>query len=175
MGVSVRQETYLPDVDEEQVAQVHDFLTAHQETGRGRPDVPYFLSGKDPGDRVELPEELYRVLRKVVQVLQAGLAVTIAPATQTLTTQQAAELLGVSRPTVVRLIDEGHLPHEKVGSHRRIQLRDLLAYRDERRTAQYLVLEATAVDVDDDLGDTLRNLRAARREVAKRHRGEPAG
>lgn len=133
--------------------------------------MPCFLSGKDPGDRVELPE----VLRKIVQMMQDGLAVTIAPVTPTLTTQQAAELLGVSRPTVVRLLDEGRFPYEKVGSHRRIQLRDLLAYRDERRAAQYAALEATAVDVDDDLEDTLQHLRAARREVAKRRRGEPAG
>lgn len=76
---------------------------------------------------------------------------------------------------MVRLLDEGRFPYEKVGSHRRIQLRDLLAYRDERRAAQYVALEATAVDVDDDLEDTLQHLRAARREVAKRRRGEPAG
>jgi excisionase family DNA binding protein len=175
MGVSVRQETYLPDVDDGRVAQVLDFLKAHEETGRGRPDVTCFLSGKDAGDRVELPEELYRVLRNVVQVLRDGLAVTIAPVTQTLTTQQAAELLGVSRPTVVRLIEEGRFPHERVGNHRRVQLRDLLAYRDERRTAQYAALEATAVDVDEDNLDAgLRHLRAARQEVARRRRGESA-
>ena len=171
MGMSVKQETYLPGSNEEQVAQVFDFLKAHEEAGRGRPDVPCFLSGKDPGDRVELPVELYQVLRQVVQTLQDGLAVSIVPVTQNMTTQQAAELLGVSRPTVIRLLDEGRLPYEKIGSHRRIQLRDLLAYRDERRAAQYAALEATAVD-DDDVDGALRRLRAARREVAKRRRGE---
>ncbi len=169
MGVSVKQETYLPRTDEEQFAQVLDFMRAHEDAGRGRPDVPCFLSGKDPGDRVELPVELYQVLRQAVQALQDGLAVTVAPLTQTVTTQQAAELLGVSRPTVIRLLDEGQLPYEKIGSHRRIELRDLLAYRDERRAAQYAVLEATAID-DDDVDGALRRMRAARREVAKRRR-----
>jgi len=171
MSVSVKQETYLPGANDEQVAQVFDFLKAHEEAGRGRPEVPCFLSGKDPGDRVELPVELYQVLRQVAQTLQDGLAVSIVPVTRNVTTQQAAELLGVSRPTVIRLLDEGRLPYEKIGSHRRIQLRDLLAYRDERRAAQYAALEATAVD-DDDIDGALRQLRAARREVAKRRRGE---
>lgn len=169
MGVSVRSETYLPGTDDEQVVQVLDFLKAHEDLGRGRLDVPCFLSGTDLGDRVELPVELYRVLRQVVEALRDGLAVSIMPVTKTLTTQQAAELLGVSRPTVIRLLDEGRLPYEKVGSHRRIQLRDLLVYRDERRAAQYAALEATAVD-DDDIDGALRQLRAARREVAKRRR-----
>jgi excisionase family DNA binding protein len=133
--------------------------------------VPCFLSGKNPGDRVELPVELCQVLRQVVQTLQHGLAVSIVPVTQNLTTQQAAELLGVSRPTVIRLLDEGRLSYEKIGSHRRIQLRDLLAYRDERRAAQYAALEATAVD-DDDIDGALRQLRAARHEVAERRRGQ---
>jgi excisionase family DNA binding protein len=171
MSVSVKQETYLPGTDDEQVAQVFDFLKAHEAAGRGRPDVPCFLSGTDPGDRVELPKELYQALRQVVQALQEGLAVTVMPVTQTVTTQQAAELLGVSRPTVIRLLNDGRLPYEKAGSHRRIQLRDLLAYREERRAAQYAALDATTLD-DDDVDGALRHLRAARREVAQRRQAD---
>jgi hypothetical protein len=101
----LRQETYLPEAHG-QVARIYDFLKAHEEAGRERPEPRYFLAGADPGDRTELPGELYRVLRHVVEALQQGLAVTVAPLTQTLTTQQAAELLGVSRPTLIKLLND---------------------------------------------------------------------
>lgn len=164
------QETYLPDGGT-QVARVHDFLTAHDKAGQGR----YFLVGSAPGDQVELPVEVYRVLRKVVDAMQQGLAVTVAPTTQTLTTQQAADLLGVSRPTVIKLLDDGKIPFERVGTHRRVLLRDLLAYREQRRADQYAALEATSVSFDDeeDLDTALQRLREARRVVASRRRRRP--
>lgn len=172
MSVSAaRQETYLPGPGE-QVAQVYDFLEAHEQAGRRRPRPQYFLAGSSPGDRVELPAELYRMLRQVVEALRQGFAVTVAPLVQTLTTQQAADLLGVSRPTVIKLLDESRIPFERVGTHRRILLRDLLAYREQRRAEQYAALEATAVDLDDeqDLDTALAHLREARRAVAVRRR-----
>lgn len=170
-GGAARQETYLPGSDE-QVAQVYDFLEAHERAGRGRPQTGYFLAGASPGDRVELPAEVYRVLRQVVEALRHGYAVTVAPLAQTLTTQQAADLLGVSRPTVIKLLDEGRIRFERVGTHRRIMLRDLLDYREQRRAAQYAALDATAVDLDDeqDLDTALEQLREARRAVAARRR-----
>lgn len=176
MSVSAaRQETYLPDAGE-QVAQVYDFLEAHEEAGRGRPQPRYFLAGSSPGDRVELPAEVYRVLRQVVEALRQGLAVTVAPLAQTLTTQQAADLLGVSRPTVIKMLDEGRVPFERIGTHRRILLRDLLVYREQRRAEQYAALEATAVDVhgEQDLDTALEQLREARRTVAARRRKRSA-
>jgi excisionase family DNA binding protein len=173
MGAAVlRQETYLPDAGD-QVAQIYDFLKAHEKAGRGRPEPRYFLAGSTPGDQVELPAEVYRVVRQVVEALQQGLAVTVAPLTQTLTTQQAADLLGLSRPTVIKLLDEGRIPFERVGTHRRVLLRDLLTYREQRRTEQYAALEATAVDIDheEDLDIALQRAREARRAVAARRQG----
>jgi excisionase family DNA binding protein len=115
------------------------------------------------------------VLRHVVEALRQGVAVTVAPMTQKLTTQQAADLLGVSRPTVVKLLSEKKIPYEQVGTHRRILLRDLLQYREQRRAAQYAVLEATAVSFEDedDVDTTLERLREARRAVASRRRNQP--
>lgn len=175
MSTSAAQpETYLPETGG-RIAQVYDFLEAHEQAGRGRPAARYFLAGSSPGDRVELPAEVYRVLRQVVEALRQGFAVTVAPLAQTLTTQQAADLLGVSRPTVIKLLDEEKIPFERVGTHRRILLRDLLAYRELRRAEQYAALEATAVDIDDeeDLDTALEQLRDARRAVAARRRARP--
>jgi excisionase family DNA binding protein len=170
-AVASKQETYLPK-DDEQVAEVYDFLTAHEAAGRGRPASRYFLSGAEPGDRTELPAELYQILRQVVEALQQGLAVTVAPQMMTMTTQEAADLLGVSRPTVIKLLDEHKMPYERVGSHRKILLRDLLEYRERRRAEQYAALEATAISTEneEDIDTMLNHLREARRAVARRRR-----
>ncbi|MGN9844811.1 excisionase family DNA-binding protein [Nonomuraea sp. H19] len=85
------------------------------------------------GERITLPDEVFEVLRLVVLAMAAGQAVTIAPHHQTLTTQEAADLLGVSRPTVVRMLERGEIPFEQPGRHRRILLRDVLAYQERRR------------------------------------------
>jgi excisionase family DNA binding protein len=172
MGTTnLSQETYLPPRDE-QAAKVYDFLAAHEAARGERPAPQYFLSGAEPGDQVALPAEIYDVVLKVVDAMRSGLAVAVAPLSQKLTTQQAADLLGVSRPTLVKLLDAGLLPYERVGSHRRLYLRDVLAFREERRREQYAALAATSVDLDDEdnLEATLDALRAARQAVAGRRR-----
>ncbi len=170
-GTPMQQETYLPD-GAEQVKELFEFLEAHEKASPEAKKPYYVLGGTGTADRVELPPEIYRVLRKVVDALQQGLAVTIVPSTQTLTTQEAADLLGVSRPTVVKLLDEGKIPFERTNTHRRVLLKELLAYRERRRAAQYAALDATAVGIDDedDLSVVLEQLREARHAVARRRR-----
>lgn len=166
-------ETYLPSADEaREVADVHDFLAAHEAAGRGVAAQRYFLAGAAVGDQVEIPEEIHRVLLKVVDALTHGLAVTVAPQSTTLTTQQAADLLGVTRPTAIKIFNEGGMPFERVGTHRRLLLRDVLSYRERRRAAQYAALESSSIELvnEGDLDTVLEDLREARRVTAARRR-----
>ena len=81
------------------------------------------------GEHMVLPPEVFAVLRDVVQAMAHGQAVTIVPVHQRLTTQEAADLLGISRPTVVKLLESGEIAFERPGHHRRVRLADVLAYR----------------------------------------------
>lgn len=91
------------------------------------------------GEHLALPPEVLEALRGVVEAMAQGQAVTVVPVHQRLTTQEAADLLGVSRPTVVKLLESGEIPFEQPGRHRRLRLADVLAYRErasiDRRSA----------------------------------------
>jgi|SRR5882757_3077924 len=93
------------------------------------------LVGPD-GRGIELPPDVYVVLRQVLSDLANGFAVTIQPSNAVLTTQQAADMLHVSRPTLVKLLEEGKIQYTKHGRHRRIALEDVLAYDEHARAAR---------------------------------------
>lgn len=169
------EETY-SSASPEDLARVYNFIEAREESGHGRPAPRYLLAGAEPGDQVELPEEFYRILRQVIQAMRQGLSVTVSPVSQTLTTQQAADILGISRPTLVRLLDRAEIPFERVNSRRSIKLTDVLDYRTRRREKQYAALEA-ASDIDDGtpLPEVLAQLKEARHAVAARRRAVMSG
>ncbi|UZN02693.1 helix-turn-helix domain-containing protein [Cellulomonas sp. S1-8] len=172
MSAALAPHTYLPsDADSDEIAEVRSFLAAHARRGT---DVEprYLLVGSAEGEQVELPRPIYEALLLVAESLASGKGVTVAPESQQLTTQQAADLLGVSRPTVVRLADAGSLPSERFGNRRRIRLGDLLAYREQRRSDQYEMLATTAIELDeeDDIELAQERLRVARHAVAARRR-----
>lgn len=84
------------------------------------------------GETIELPDSVYAVLTQVVQAMAQGLAVAVMPLHLELTTQEAADLLNVSRQYLVQLLDQGAIPYTKVGTHRRIRFGDLRAYKEIR-------------------------------------------
>lgn len=108
------------------------------------------LLGSD-GTRVALPAQILEVLLEVVRAMRGGRAITVAPHELRLTTQQASELLGISRPTLVKLLEDGQIPFEQPGRHRRVRLQDLLDYRERRRRERRDAL-ADMVRETEDLG-----------------------
>lgn len=109
--------------------------------------------GAPESSAVELPSEARTLLLRILGHMANGDAVTVVPVAAEVTAQQAAEILGVSRPFVIRLVDEGKLACRLVGTHRRIPLVDLLAFkhanRAERRAiAAELTAEAQELGFD---------------------------
>ena len=111
---------------------------------------PPTLVGPD-GEEIQLPPEVYEVLRHVVQVMAQGKAVTVAPHNLLLTTQEAADLLGISRPTIVNLLERGDIPFTRPNRHRRVQLIDVLAYQQRSSTSRQAALR-TITEISEDLG-----------------------
>ena len=101
------------------------------------------LIGAD-GERLELPGAVFRLLKDIVRNMQLGRAIVLIPENQQLTTQRAADLLGVSRPHLIKLLEACELPHHKAGSHRRIYLKDLAAYRKRRDVERKAALNRIA-------------------------------
>lgn len=169
--MAAAESTYFPD-DGDQLAEVADFLDAYREkTGKGT-EPQFFLSGSGREDHIQLPANLYEILVSAVHSLRNGMAGTIHPTSLTITTQDAAELLGVSRPTVVRLIESGRLPAQKVHRHRRIQLTDVIEYRDEHRDRQLNFIAETSSADTPPSAEEYREVRAA---VVRRRREARTG
>jgi excisionase family DNA binding protein len=100
-------------------------------------------------DGVPIPSALRRVLVAAARQLAEGNGVSILPVMAEVTTQQAADLLNVSRPFVVGLLDKGEIPFHKVGTHRRIRLKDLLAYRRRRDASRRAIIDRLAAEAQE--------------------------
>lgn len=82
------------------------------------------------GEAMELPRGIHDLLVSIVEQLRAGNGVTVIPMHAELTTVEAAALLNVSRPHLIKQLEAGELSFHLVGTHRRLRLVDVLAYRD---------------------------------------------
>lgn len=125
------------------IADVRRFLAEQ----RGRRAV---LIGPD-GEEVPLSIALYEVLRQASGVLAQNEAVVILPLHKLLTTNEAADLLNISRPSLIQMLERGVLPYTKVGTHRRVRVQDVLAYMQEQAIRRRAALDRL-VELSEDYG-----------------------
>ncbi|MBV9193201.1 MAG: helix-turn-helix domain-containing protein [Solirubrobacterales bacterium] len=101
---------------------------------------PAYLLGAD-GERTELPRSAFEALKLVFDAMARGQSLTLIPHDEELSTQEAADLLHVSRPFLIKLLDRGELPFHRVGTHRRLKIEDVAAYQDRRDAERKAALE----------------------------------
>ncbi len=122
-------ETLTPTASESRLAR-ESLTWIDQVLEAGPADLCFRVQGHEqPGAEVRLPASAIRLLKDILKEMTRGHAVTFLPLQAELTTQQAADLLQVSRPYLIGLLEAGGIPFRRVGQHRRVRLNDLLAYR----------------------------------------------
>ena len=84
------------------------------------------------GQEIKVPSVISQTLIEVIKILNRGDSITLIPMDKELTTQQAADILNVSRPYFVKLLENGEIPFRKIGAHRRVMMQDLMEYRFKR-------------------------------------------
>ncbi|QDZ06399.1 helix-turn-helix domain-containing protein [Sphingomonas panacisoli] len=131
----------LPSASEQAAAnQLRQIIAAHATGGT----TLRVLDDDKKASEITLTPALSSLLMEVLRHVGRGDAVTLVPVSQMLTTQQAADILNVSRPYLISLIDKGAIAHHLVGRHRRIRAQDLFAYKKARDGKRQGALDALA-------------------------------
>jgi excisionase family DNA binding protein len=144
--LSHHAEITLPSAQDVQLALASTRALAPLLGREGALNVPLRLSaGGVQAAEIDLPMPIARLLLGALQEMAAGNAVTLLPVPAELTTQQAAQFLRVSRPSLIKMLDAGKLPYRKVGAHRRVRYEDALLYvQNERHRRAQVMAELVA-------------------------------
>ena len=135
MAIATKKQITLLNTEQQQVQALEKLL---------RGGVPVLVS--PAGERIELPGTVFEVLRKSVGFMSHGEAITLVPDNQAITTQRAAEILGMSRPFFIKQLESGLMAHHRVGNQRRIYLRDVLEFAKKRDKERLSALDLLARD-----------------------------
>tara|TARA_R110000787_G_scaffold286430_1_gene404911 strand:+ start:6755 stop:7213 length:459 start_codon:yes stop_codon:yes gene_type:complete len=137
----------LPSADDRQIANQLRRILASQKDGAAKLRVP------DPKTRkpveITLTPAMSDLFLELLRHIGSGDAVTLVPIQQMLTTQQAADLLNMSRPYLIKLIEKGDIPHSMVGRHRRLKAEDVFAYKTTRDKIRSKAMDELIADGAD--------------------------
>lgn len=137
----------LPSADDRQIANQLRRILASQKAGEAKLRVPDPMTGKPV--EITLTPAMSDLFLELLRHIGSGDAVTLVPIQQMLTTQQAADLLYMSRPYLIRLIEKGDIPHSMVGRHRRLKAEDVFAYKAERDKIRSKAMDELIADGAD--------------------------
>ena len=142
-----------PSKEEQRTAlESYDALTSSLDQLRSEfPEIEI----EETEEKIRIPISALKLLARILKEISQGNPISIVPIATEITTQAAAELLGCSRPHVVKLLEEGKIPFTRVGKHRRIKYEDLATYKKEMKSQQRKrIQELTELDEDSGLYDT---------------------
>jgi excisionase family DNA binding protein len=118
--------------------------------GADKSDLRIHIHGDEqPGEDITLPMPAFRLLKDILAEMAKGHGVTLLPVRAELTTQQAADLLNVSRPFLIGLLEDGKIPFGLVGQHRRVRLDDLMAYKRKDDEARFRIADELTADAQE--------------------------
>lgn len=147
-------ETIMPPSDEAEVKRLCAWFEHNSDLPKleGLGSEPKLL-GLD-GESVPIPAWLFSLIQDIMTALAEGLPVSVNTKTLTVTTSQAADVLGVSRATMVRFLDERRLPYSQPGKHRRIQLADVLQFKKSITHEQHAIAMDMQAATSSWIGET---------------------
>src|SRR5579864_7552805 len=146
--ISQNFETVAPSEADALLARESSRRLATHKLGR-RASVRIQLLDDDQADTVAVPTSALRLFLHLLTEMSQGNAVTLIPSHAELTTQQAADLLNVSRPYLVKLLDEGKIPCRTVGKYRRVRFDDLMAYKRKEDEARAKILDQLTAEAQE--------------------------
>jgi excisionase family DNA binding protein len=106
-------------------------------------------------ERIKIPSRALELLSDILKAMSEGVPISIVPIATEVTTQKAAEILGCSRPYLIKLLEEGQIPFVKVGKHRRIKFEDVVSYKQKMKKEQkQSLIDIMTFDEENGLYDS---------------------